>query len=279
MRRIILAAVMALSACEAASITGNECSPRYACQVAGVDLAVVSVAVESGVPHYSGAVIVDPADITISFVVVNRGDRISGRVPAEASLFGEKHTVELPPIAPGDSASGVASVTIDRAYLLEGDDRETENAIVRLLPTDAATDNNVLAGPRVGLTIPFVTLNPVITPPQTVRVGERIKIWFSGVFGNQVDVWVCLRAGNRTCTAGNWEPIIRFQPRHGGLYTEYPLSATAVPAPAAGEYQLIYCTVPTADTGTHLDPGNPNHRCRPGGMVTVTGSTSVPSLP
>jgi hypothetical protein len=278
---LAVAAFVVSSACEGIGITESECDARYACQVEGVDLAVVTVTV-SGVTSYNGTVAVDPSNVTISFVVVNRGDQTSrAGVSAEAGVFGAKQIVELPAIAPGDSAVRITSVSIDRAYLLAGDDPETENAVVRVLTPDAVSDNDAQAGPRIRLNIPYVSLNPVIMPPQTVRMGERITTSFSlqvSWYQHSVDVLVCLRAGNRTCTYGNWQPMMHYDNLNSGRASLYPLSAAAVPAPANGQYELIYCVVPAGYTGTYLDLTDADHRCRTAGIVTVvvdapTGNT------
>lgn len=276
MRRILIASIVALTACDN-GITDNECGARYACQVAGVDLAVVSATIDPSESHYSGAVVADPSNVRIHFVVVNRGDQTSGNgVSVEARVFGVKQTVALGPIAPGDSAIGVASLSITRAYLMAGERMEAENAVVQILLSDAVAENNVLTGPRVLLTIPFVSLEPVIAPPQTVRVGERVSIAFRLELGyliqplnRQVDVLVCLRAPNGTCTEGNWRPLVRFENILTDRSGEPFLNAEAVPSPAAGVYQLDYCVVPANYPGTFVQQNNPDHHCRTAGVVTV----------
>jgi hypothetical protein len=276
MRRLLLAAVVAVSACDSPGITGNDCSGRYACQVEGVDLAVVSATVDSTAPHY-GAVVVDPSNVTIRFVVLNRGDKTSSSgVSVEAGVFGHSQTVTIGPVAPGDSAIGMANFSIDRAYLIAGEELEAENAFVRVLASDAVAENNVLAGPRVLLTIPFLSLAPVIMPPQTVRIGQPITTWFSLQFGfsayslnKRIDVLVCLRASDRTCTQGNWRPMLRLDDIASGRFAQVPLNAEAAPSPSAGIYQLIYCAVPADYAGTYLEPDNPDHHCRAAGVVTI----------
>lgn len=284
--RLLLALAMATTACEH-GVTDAGCPAPNKCEVSGIDLVPVSAVVDSAsiVERHGCCVgdIVNASSIDVRVVIVNRGSVASLTADAEVSAFASTTRFSVPSIPPGGSVVKQVALDFERQFLMAGTDPGVENVKVRLLKEDAHPENNVFAGHRIMIDIPFLTLHPELRAPQTVRVGENITFSFSYEFDswtfsrptstNVVSVLFCLESGTRTCTRDNWQAVAKRN--LSDFYRQQttvivPLTPQALPVPAPGQYRILICAIPRNRADLHVQPNNPDDHCRGAGMVTVT---------
>ena len=104
-RTLLFSACLAVSGC---SDPTGPCDRAFACEVSGVDLAVIdSHVVEGeliGTDPVTGSAVYAAGRITVEFTVVNRGDSASAEQPV--SLMATRGQSELlPPMEPGETAT------------------------------------------------------------------------------------------------------------------------------------------------------------------------------
>ena len=269
-------AAFAITACSDA--TGLDCAARYACQVNGVDLALVNVSVDT-IASSSYMPIADASNLVVRYTVVNRGDATSSS-SAHAQIRAWSTTAQqtLPSLAPGDSVVKTDTLEIRRAYLLAGDDLEQSSVSVTL-DNDADNSNNILTSRSLFLNLPFFDLQLSLDSTQTVRIGQTVFFSYTSRIGftyheankESASLLFCLKQDARTCTANNWRPLARIDDadEYFGAFRGITLRADALATPAPGMYKLIICMIPRSFTGQFLELSNPDHRCREGGNVLV----------
>ena len=182
-------------------------------------------------------------------------------------------------VPPGQAVTQDVALTFDRKFLMAGADLETENVRVRVLNEDAHPENNTLAGHRIAIDVPYFVLEPEITAPQTVRVGQNITFSYTYGFGlwpgdatrySAITLLFCLESSLGTCARGNWQAVTRRNVNDyaGTIRFSAPLTAQALAASPTGEYRILICAVPRDEL--YVEPNNVADHCRAGGMVTVT---------
>jgi hypothetical protein len=280
--RILLALFITVAACDS-GITDASCTAPVSCEVNGVDLVPVAAIVDSAsIVEYRGCCIgdiVNPTSINVRVTIANRGDKPSNTLDAEVSAFGAVKRFSMPTIPPGQSLTQAVSLTFTRKFLMAGTDLVAENVKVRVFNNDSHPENNTLAGHRISIDVPYFILEPEITAPQTVRIGQNVTFSSTYEFDlsladstryRTITLLFCLESGSRSCTPGNWQPVTRYDVTSyfGTRVTSAQLTAQALPASPAGEYRILICAVPRG--ALYVEPNNVVDHCRPGGVVTVT---------
>jgi hypothetical protein len=266
-------------------ITDPRCASPDTCEVSGVDLVPVAAVVDTAsiVEHHECCMgdLVNSSRIDVRVTISNRGTVASNTVDAVVSAFGAVTTFTVHTIPQGGSVTQVVSLTFDRRFLVAGTDLQTENVKLRVLNDDAHPENNTLAGHRIMIDVPFLVLEPEITAPQTLRVGENITFSYTYAFGlwsggasrySAVSLLFCLELASRSCTSDNWQAVTRrdLNTNSGMPRFTAQLTAQAVPASPPGEYRILICAVPRSRNDLYLQLESKDDYCRPGGTVTVT---------
>ena len=261
--------------------TGVECTSRLACDIGGVDLAMLSVRADSLITSWGVADVIDASDIDVEFVVVNRGTETAPASDVVVNAFDMTATVRIPSLAPGDTVVGTAAFTVERAYLYAGAETETRNITAEVVSADAEPGNNLLNSTPYALNLPYVMVEPLIELRQTTSLaaGGRVLVrwnWRQGFMGGvdadrAVAFLVCLRRGTATCTTGSWQALERVEPiSFQRISRLVSVTAAGAATPITGDYELLVCTVPRSHTALYVDLSDPDHHCERAGSVTIT---------
>lgn len=280
-RWLVLATTTLMLAC-GNDVTGP-CAAPYACEVDGVDLALVRVAADSVsvVENIYGTPVVNVRDLRVTLKVVNRGSQPSpGNVKVAVTAFGEADTVLIAALAPGDSTLLHATLSSSRAYWYGALETEAQNITGRILAADANESNNTLNSQRYTSNIVFVGLTTSPDTLQTVRLNRdplrirwqlRVRAAESTPSEEGASILFCLRAAGKTCAASGWQALARFDDVGSGSRTTGLVVTTSTAAsPAPGLYEIIICAVPNAFPGRQVDMTQPDQHCEYAGDARVS---------
>lgn len=289
LRRTTLFLSLLAAAC---SDPTGPCDGEHACQVSGVDLAVVDVRIVAGnrlgTDAVSGLPIYDAGPITAAVTIVNRGD----------SVFpGQQSTAlgDLPSLRPGETheLTLLADFTERIMHLEAGGDPRMADVVrisgsFSLLEADADPGNDFAFSPSIHVAAPVVELSLSLGQRTEIRANEPFVASFTvrnrsmhNAVLDSSDVVLCMVDFDLGCW-GSWPYFGKFDlPAVGaGSHHENAYAATAPPEATiwqdeAHEAWLAMCIVPS-DLGAYVDFTSP---CGGGLTITVRPSYTACSPP
>lgn len=283
MRRLLFGMTLMLAACGSDIVAPGTCTIATGCAIDGIDLAVVSLSVDSSslVNRFGTIAVVDAHNLELSVLLKNRGTQSapSGQRIA-LSAFGVTDTSLTPALAPGDSAVLRTTLRTNRAYFYGGNQSELQSIKARLLYSDADESNNSVISEEVAGNVPFVKLVVIRDTLQTARVNQFVSLrlrtqldfgFMSGLEARDyVSLMFCLRAAGKTCAPGGWQALQRLDQNLYNISGAFAtINATNAANPISGMYEILTCVVPRSHPGMQIDPANPDHHCEVAGELRV----------